>query len=409
MRVLTFFLLLLPLTISCQKDNGMDFPTEEKVIELSPESKAMVSTDNQFGIELFKRMLTEESDKNLMISPLSISQALLMTYNGSAGETKTAFEETLFLSDLTTDEINQAQKELVKALLEVDPAVTISVANSIWYREGFSVNPDFVKVNQDFYDAEVTEAAFDQSTVDLINSWVAIKTHGKIDQIVDQIDPSLVMFLINAIYFNGNWKYKFDESNTTDNDFNLSNGSKVNVPFMNQEVAAKLMLHDDFTILDLPYGRGNFSMLIFLPDEDKTIEDIMALWNTENYNEWLENIEEMNVEVSIPKFKFEYEKMLNDFLASMGLSIAFDPDNADLSNISEAMQLYIDFVKHKSFIEVNEKGTEAAAVTSVGIGVTSIDPSYPKFIADKPFLFAIREKYTNAILFMGQVKNPAEE
>ena len=409
MRLLTCILLLLPLTMSCQKDEGMDFPTEEKVIELTPESKAMVSSDNQFGIKLFKRMIIEESDKNLMISPLSISQALLMTYNGSAGETKTAFEETLFLSDLTTDEINRAQKELVKALLEVDPAVTISVANSIWHRQGFPVNPEFIKVNQDFYDAEVREAAFDQSTVDLINRWVVIKTHGKIDEIVDEVDPSLVMFLINAIYFNGNWKYKFDESNTTNHDFNLSNGSKVNVPFMNQEVTTKFMLHDDFTILDLPYGRGNFSMLIFLPDEDKTIDDVMDVWNTENYNEWLENFEEMNVDVSIPKFKFGYAKKLNDLLQSMGLSVAFDPNNADFSNITEARELYIDFVKHKSFIEVNEKGTEAAAVTVVGFGTTSVDPSYPKFIANRPFLIAIREKYTNAILFIGQVTNPAEE
>jgi serpin B len=395
--------------MSCQKDEGPDFPTEEKVIELSPEAKAMVSTDNQFGIELFKRMVIQESDKNVMISPLSISQALLMSYNGSAGETKTAFEETMFMSDLTTEEINQAQKELVKALLEVDPAVTISIANSIWHREGFPVKPEFIKANQEFYDAEVREAAFDQSTVDLINNWVENKTNGKIDQIIDQIDPSMVMFLINAIYFNGNWKYKFEASNTTNNDFNLSNGSKVNVPFMNQEVTAKLMLHDDFTILDLPYGRGNYSMLIFLPDEDKTIDDVMAVWNTENYNQWLENFEAMNVEVSIPKFKFGYAKKLDDFLQSMGLSVAFDQDKADFSNITEAMQLHIDFVKHKSFIDVNEKGTEAAAVTVVGIGNTCADPSYPKFIANRPFLFAIREKYTNAILFMGQVTNPAEE
>src|SRR6056297_517163 len=409
MRLLTCILLLLPLTMSCQKDEGMDFPTEEKVIELTPESKALVSTDNQFGIKLFKRMIVEESDVNLMISPLSISQALLMTYNGSAGKTKTAFEETLFLNDLTTEEINRAQNELVKALLEVDPAVTISKANSIWYRRGLPVEPEFIKVNQDFYDAEVVEAAFDQTTVDLINSWVENKTHGKIDEIVDEIDPSLVMFLINAIYFNGNWKYKFDESNTTNHDFNLSNGSKVNVPFMNQEVTARLMLHDDFTILDLPYGRGNFSMLIFLPDEDKTIDDVMDVWNTENYNEWLENFEEMNVEVSIPKFKFGYAEELNDLLQSMGLSVAFDPNNADFSNITEARELYIDFVKHKSFIEVNEKGTEAAAVTVVGFGTTSVDPNYPKFIANRPFLFAIREKQTNAILFLGKVANPAEE
>jgi serpin B len=402
-------LALLPLTLSCQKDDGLDFPTEEKVIELTPESRAMVSTDNHFGVELFKRMVSEETDKNVMISPLSISQALLMSYNGSAGETKNAFEETMFLGDLTTEEINQAQNDLVKALLEVDPAITISIANSVWHREGFSVKPEFIKVNQEFYDAEVREAAFDQSTVDLINNWVKNKTNGKIDHIVNQMDPSLVMLLINAIYFNGNWKYEFEPSNTLNNDFNLGNGSKVNVPFMNQKVTAKLMLHDDFTILDLPYGRGNFSMLIFLPDEDKTIDDVMNVWNTENYNVWLENFEEMSVEVSIPKFKFGYTKELNEFLQSMGLSVAFDPYNADFSNITEAMPLYIDFVKHKSFIDVNEKGTEAAAVTVVGIGYTSVNPSSPKFIANRPFLFAIREKYTNAILFLGKVANPAEE
>ncbi|MEE4197967.1 MAG: serpin family protein [Bacteroidales bacterium] len=409
MKVLPFFLLLLPITISCGEDEGMDFPAREKEINLTPESGAMVTADNQFGFELFKRMLSVDSAKNLMISPVSISQALLMTYNGSAGETKNAFEETLFLGDLTTEEINQAQQELVNALLEVDPAVTLNIANSIWHREGFPVNPEFMKVILDFYTAEIMEAAFDQSTVDLVNRWVEDETGGKIDHILDQIDPSHVMFLINAIYFNGNWKYQFEASNTLNDEFYLSNGSTVNVPFMNQEVNAALLQHDDFTILDLPYGRGNFSMLFFLPGEDKTIDDLMAAWNTENYDHWLEHLEEMNVAVSIPKFKFGYAKELDDFLQAMGLAVAFDPDHADFSNLTEAMQLYIDFVKHKSFIDVNEKGTEAAAVTAVGFGTTSADPSYPEFVANRPFLFALREKQTHAILFLGKVANPAEE
>ena len=410
MKKLICHLLLIPLILSCENDeSGPEFPTEEKEIILSSESIEMVSSDNQFGIEFFKEIIAIEPDKNLMISPLSLSQALLMTYNGAAGSTKNAFEETLFLNNLTTEEINQAQKDLVEALLEVDPGITISIANSIWCREGLSVKPEFIKVNQNYYDAEVREELFDQNTIDLINSWVNNKTNGKIDDIIDSIDPLTVMFLINAVYFKGNWKFEFSEENTVNNDFYLSNGNTIETPFMNQEVTANIMYHDIFQMLELPYGRGNYSMLILLPGDGKSIHDIIEELDTENYDEWLLNLQERNVEVSIPKFKFKYEKKLNDLLKSMGLSVAFDPDNADFSDISEALELYISKVKHKAFIEVNEKGTEAAAVTIVGINTTNAGPTYPKFIANKPFLFVIREKYTNSILFMGKVEDPSKE
>ncbi len=410
MNKLICYLLLIPLIISCENDESRpEFPTEEKEIILSPESIEMVSSDNQFGIEFFKEIIAIEPDKNLMISPLSLSQALLMTYNGAAGDTKSAFEETLFLNNLTAEEINQAQKDLVESLLEVDPGITISIANSIWCKEGLSVKPEFITVNQNYYDAEVREELFDQNTIDLINSWVNNKTNGKIDEIIDSIDPLTVMFLINAVYFKGNWKFEFSEENTVDNDFYLSNGNTIETPFMNQEVTANVMYHDIFQMLELPYGRGNYSMLILLPGDGKSIHDIIEELDTENYDEWLLNLQERNVEVSIPKFKFKYEKKLNDLLKPMGLSVAFDPDNADFSNISEALELYISKVKHKTFIEVNEKGTEAAAVTIVGINTTSADPTYPKFIVNKPFLFVIREKYTNSILFMGKVEDPSKE
>ena len=356
MKKLICHLLLIPLILSCENDeSGPEFPTEEKEIILSAESIEMVSSDNQFGIEFFKEIIAIEPYKNLMISPLSLSQALLMTYNGADGSTKNAFEETLFLNNLTTEEINQAQKDLVEALLEVDPGITISIANSIWCREGLSVKPEFIKVNQNYYDAEVREELFDQNTIDLINSWVNNKTNGKIDDIIDSIDPLTVMFLINAVYFKGNWKFEFSEENTVNNDFYLSNGNTIETPFMNQEVTANVMYHDIFQMLELPYGRGNYSMLILLPGDGKSIHDIIEELDTENYDEWLLNLQERNVEVSIPKFKFKYEKKLNDLLKSMGLSVAFDPDNADFSNISEALELYISKVKHKTFIEVNEK------------------------------------------------------
>lgn len=408
---MNYLLILLGLIlVSCEKDdNGPEYPTEEKEIVLSVNSKDMVSSDNQFGIEIFKRMLSADKGENLMISPLSISQALLMTYNGADGDTKKAFEETLFLNDLTIDEVNQSAQELVEALLEVDPGVIIDIANSIWYRDEYTIKPEFIQVNEDYYNAEVQQLVFNDEAVDIINAWVKDKTNDKIEEIIDSIDPMTLMFLINAVYFKGNWKYQFEESNTVNGEFTLSNGSKITVPFMHQSITAKVMGHDDFTILDLLYGRGNFSMFIILPDEDKTIDDVLEVWNNDTYNQWLTDFTEVGeLNVVIPKFKFAYEKELNDVLKDMGLALAFDPYQADFSNIIEDMQLYISKVKHKTFIEVNEKGTEAAAVTSVEIGYTSIDPS-TQFIADRPFLFVIREKYTNSILFMGRVEDPSKE
>lgn len=403
-------ILLSVILVSCEKDdNGPEYPTEEKEIVLSVNSKDMVSSDNQFGIEIFKRMLNADKDKNLMISPLSISQALLMTYNGADGDTKKAFEETLFLNDLTIEEVNQSAQELVEALLEVDPSVIIDIANSIWYRDEYTIKPEFIQVNEDYYNAEVQQLVFNDEAVDIINAWVKDKTNGKIEEIIDSIDPMTLMFLINAVYFKGNWKYQFEESNTVNGEFTLSSGSKITVPFMHQLITANVMNHDDFTILDLPYGRGNFSMFIILPDEDKTIDDVLELWNNDTYNQWLNDFTEVGeLDVVIPKFKFAYEKALNEVLKNMGLTLAFDPDQADFSNIIENMQLYISKVKHKTFIEVNEKGTEAAAVTSVEISFTSVNPS-SQFIADRPFLFVIREKYTNSMLFMGRVEDPSKE
>lgn len=408
---MNYLLILISLIfVSCEKDdNATDFPIKEKEIVLTTQSKEMVSSDNQFGIEIFKQMFNAERDNNLLISPLSISQALLMTYNGADGDTKKAFEETLFLNDLTIDEVNQSAKELVSALIEVDPSVIINIANSIWYRDEFTIKPEFIQVNSDYYNAEVQQLVFNNEAVDIINAWVKNKTNDKIEEVIEEIDPMTLIYLINAVYFKGNWKFKFDEKNTIDDEFTLSNGLNVTVPFMKQSISAQIMNHEDFTILDLPYGRGNFSMFIILPDKDKTNDDVLDLWNNDTYNQWLTDFTEVGaLSVIIPKFKFAYEKELNGVLKVMGLELAFDSNKADFSNIIENIPLFISKVKHKTFIEVNEKGTEAAAVTSVEMGTTSIGPSN-QFIADRPFLFVIREKYTNSILFMGRVEDPSKE
>jgi serpin B len=232
------------------------------------------------------------------------------------------------------------------------------------------------------------------------------KTHGKISKIVDEIPDEAVMFLINAIYFKGIWQYEFDEENTTDGSFYLTNGAPVTVPFMKQTTSLLHMTGESFSMVELPYGRGNFSMVVMLPQPGYSTDDVIASLNTENWDAWRDMLAKKNVDLSLPKFTFEYRNELNDELDSMGMGVAFT-GAADFSGINGTGNLFISKVLHKTFVEVNEEGTEAAAVTSVQIDLTSYPGSgNTVFNVDRPFLFAIRETTTGAILFIGRVQNP---
>lgn len=393
---------------SCKKDEGETIMSIRKEIKLTQVGEQIVESDNSFGLDFFK-LLTENNttNENLMISPLSISLALSMTYNGADTETKTAMENTLRFSSLTNDEININNQQLSVALMNIDRKVDFSIANSIWYRNNFSVLPDFISTNENFYNAEITALNFSNPTSkNIINNWVADKTNNKITEIIDNIQPNIVMYLINAIYFKGSWKYMFDKSKNEFLPFYLSDGSKKEVEMMQQTTNLQGMNNDDFYLVELPYGRANFVMDLFLPKDDKSISDIIENLNAENWNNWINNLKKPSeTSIILPPFKFEYEKTLNDILSTMGMAIAFDANNANFSKINAENQLFISEVKHKTFIELNEEGTEAAAVTSVSVGNTSIDPC-GVIVFDKPFMFVIREVSTGAILFIGIVENP---
>jgi serpin B len=394
---------------SCNKEDGIKI--DPKNIKLTKTGEQLIEADNNFGFELFKKItVSESSTKNIMISPLSISLALAMTYNGADGTTKTAFEETLNLQGLSTDNINQSYKDLVEALVNVDDKVTISIANSIWYRMGFSVLDNFIKTNQKKYNAEVSELDFDNSnSVNIINNWVADNTNNKIEEIVDEISSETIMFLINAIYFYGEWTNKFEDNQTENRPFYISDNTETEVSTMSQKSSMNYLENADFKAVELTYGPGNYSMILMLPSESKTLNDIISQLNEENWNLWLNNFSMTeNVNLYLPKFKFEYEKTLNEILCDLGLSIAFNASEANFSKINTDFQLFISKVKHKTFIEVDEKGTEAAAVTSVEMNLTSIENEGQEIFIyfDKPFLFVIREVTTNAILFIGKVENP---
>lgn len=365
----------------------------------------VVAADHRFGMNLFRALSEEDEQENVFISPLSVSMALGMTMNGADGETYDAMQTTLELNGLSEEDINESYQTLIELLHGLDPEVVFEIANSIWYRQGFQVEPEFIDVNQIHFGADIRELDFgDPGAVDVINGWVDEKTHGKIEEILEEIDPGVVMYLINAIYFNGTWTYEFDPDETQQRPFTHIDGTQSDVPMMAQQADLPYFETDEFEAVDLPYGDSLYSMAVILPREGEDIDALIARLDSETWSDWMGRFRTTDVTLKLPRFKIEYEKELNDVLSALGMEIAFDPGRADLSRIREGGGLWIDYVKHKSFVEVDEEGTEAAAVTVVairecaGCGGTSVSMT-----VNRPFIFSIRERNTGTILFMGKV------
>ncbi len=407
-KLIILVLVFLPVIQSCEETSNNPEPTP---LQLTPKSKMLIEADNAFGLELFREVVSSEDEtKNIMVSPLSVSLALAMTYNGADSTTKEAMEEVLHLSGLTVEEINNSYKNLINAMISLDPKVTLDIANSIWYRDDFFVEPDFLDVNKTYYNAEVTPLDFtDPASLGIINNWVAENTNDKIKKIISEIDPLDVMFLINAIYFKGIWTYQFDPEMTSDLPFYMASGISEEVPFMIMEADMMYFMNDFFEAIELPYGKGDYSMIVMVPLGDKTTGDVIDQMTAENLDSWFSSFYlREGLEIHLPTFRFEYEKSLNEILSTLGMAIAFLGGEADFSKINPYFELFISEVKHKTFVEVNEEGTEAAAVTSVTITLTSIEPSN-RFEANKPFLFMIKENTSNALIFMGKVALPVLE
>jgi len=382
---------------------------------LTAAEKHVVESDNKFGLRLFREIVKQEKDSNVFISPLSVSMALGMTYNGAEGATEEAMRNVLELAGLTEQEINESYRSLIDLLTQLDPQVIFEIANSIWCREGFPVKEEFININRTYFDAEVAALDFNKPDASkTINGWVDEKTHGKITEIVsDPIDPETVMFLINAIYFKGAWTCEFDEEDTREDWFTLPDGSQIRCQMMRREDEFSYLENDLFQAIDLPYGNEKFSMTVFLPKPEVDIDSLISEFNQENWDSWLGSFASDSGKLYFPKFTLEYKIKLNDVLTALGMGIAFDGSRADFSGIAEVnplANLYISKVLHKTFIEVNEEGTEAAAVTSVEVGITSIQPPHGFVMrVDRPFVFAIRENHSQTVLFMGKIVEPASE
>ncbi len=390
----------------CKKDVVKNSIKEDVKSQLK--SAQIVNASNKFCFELFSKVQDKAPDKNLFISPFSTMEALSMTYNGAAGTTKNEMSNVLGFTGYSDQQINEYNQSLTTALTGADEKVIFEVANSIWYKQGFNVLQSFLNVNSEYYDAEVKSLDFTSpDAVTTINNWVDAKTHDKIQTIIDEIPSGVVMYLINAIYFKGTWQFQFDKTKTTTTDFFLSDGTTVQQEQMSMEAEINYYSNDDFQVVELPYGDGTFNFVIILPAPGKNVNDITSGLTDIKWNEIIDSMSKVKVVVNIPKFNFEFNSLLNDPLINIGMISAFDSNNADFSGIDSLRDLYISRVIHKTYISLDEEGTEAAAVTAVEVKPTCVGPDGTKyFIANKPFIYAITEKSTGAVLFIGKMLDP---
>ena len=417
MRTVIIVLILFFLISGCKRNSSSLLDSGQQgneVLDFTLVDSLALSVDHrltdanfEFALNVFREVNQTEPNKNIMISPLSLSTALQMTYNGALTETKDAMSEVLFIENISSEELNKQIRNLIISLQDCDSKVTLNISNSIWINDRVMVKPDFIQQMEDYFLSEVMNLDFSSSnSVQAINTWVDEKTNGKIEKIVDQLSESQLMLLINAMYFKGDWKYQFNPENTQESDFYMQDGSTKKVKMMsNGGKDYTYYTGENFDAVRMPYGRDIMAMYVFLPKKEYNIDAFISGLEMVEMSQWFSSFDSLrNVGddfiFKLPKFQLEYEKLFNDILKNLGMEVAFT-DDANFGKISDH-PMWIDFVKQKTFIEVNEEGSEAAAVTVVSF----TDSMPPRFVVNRPFFFLIRDDRSGTILFSGKIVEP---
>jgi serine protease inhibitor len=371
--------------------------------------KAPIIANTSFAFKLFAELTKSNIEQNVFISPTSVALALALAYNGARGETARALARTLELGEIGLDTLHRTNAALIESLRAIDPHVALAIANSLWVQQGIALAPDFLIRNQASYQAEIATLDFSNpQAAATINEWVKRNTGGKIETIVDQLDRSAIMVLINAIYFKGQWAKPFDPRRTRELPFTLPGGHQQHL-MMAQTGKFDYYAIQGFQAISLPYGSGRASMYIFLPEQRSSLRAFRRELSHKSWDTWLRHFRPAEGTIVLPRFKLAYEVTLNDALKALGMGVAFDGRRADFSGMfaDSKPSATIDEVKHKTFIEVNEEGTEAAAATAIGmIRMTMAPQRNFSMIVDRPFFCAIRDNQTGALLFMGAIINP---
>jgi len=370
--------------------------------------EALVEGNSKFAFDLFKA--THSPTDNMIFSPYSLSSAFAMTYGGANNETEEAIQKALHFPEKNTIAFHEAVNLLnQKILTNTQDAITINTANKIWKIASFPVEEGYLEMSKAYYQSPVGTYTDNKDGTKKINDWASKKTNNKIKKLLDEPDlNNIQMVLTNAIYFFGSWDVEFEKEKTTKLPFTLEKGDSVITDFMIEEMPCKLMRHDDYSVLELFYIDKKASMLIVLPQENIKLSDIVPDLSSIDYKSWLEDLQEQQCMVVLPKFKLEppTTPLKNVLVSRLDMKTPFNVgSNADFGKLTPLANIFIGNVFHKAFIEVNEEGTEAAAVTGITFEKRSIATPEP-VIMNRPFLFMIKENSTNSILFMGQVANP---
>ncbi len=416
MRKRTLWLLVLVVVLvgAVWVMSGGKKPLEKSAEAAEKVDPAVVAANTDFGLRLLKQLLADgSSGGNIVISPASVSLALSMTYNGASGHTKKAMAETLGYHGLSLEQVNAGNRALLANAEAPGEGIEVSIANSLWARKDVEFKADFLRRNRDFYGAKITALDFSDPTAkDTINGWVSKETRGRIPEIVDEISPMSVMFLLNAIYFKGQWSDQFEKSETVSQAFTRGDGRSMQVQMMHRQAKYEYLQGDGFQLINLGYGRGRTSMYVLLPSKGVSVGQFSKRLTSETWEKWMNAIRDRRVEVrlGLPKFRAEMRFDLVKPIAigplcDMGMSPACDL-RSDFSAMSPmGKSLYIRRVIHKTYVDVDEEGTEAAAATSVEVAVKSV-VQVTSMIVDRPFFFAIRDNMSGELLFLGAITEP---
>lgn len=407
-----FLSVIVCMVISCSSITDSDSETDSpSQIESIP--KSITNSHNNFALELLKEINSEQPEGNIFISPISASLALTMTMNGADGETYHEMNKVLGYNSADKEQLNASCKALIDELYDLSGNIEFNLANSIWLNDNFTLQDEFKNLNEQYFDAKIEALDFSQvdKCVNIINSWVENQTEDRIKELVKNDDfagPTL-MFLINAIYFKASWKYQFNEEKTSESDFYINNGESVKCQMMQMKEELNYYSNSNIQAIDIPYANENYSMTILLPRNIDQTDSLLDNIDNAEFTNIEDNFRKDSVNLFMPKLQLDYKKELKENLNNMGMEKAFLAGQADFSKMVNEIEdgIYIDHVTQKSFLKIEEKGTEAAAATVVGMKYTSIGDDDEIYVrVDHPFLFFIREKRTGTILFSGKIMKP---
>lgn len=379
----------------------IDMLPKTQYIELTQEQKALVAKSNDFSFNLYRAIHAADNQKSNITSPLSVAYVLGMLNDGAAGNTAKEISQVLGFG-ATKQTINEYCKALIDQAPMADPSVILQIANIVAANQDVTLEKDFKNDMQNYYSAEVASLDFSkQSSVDYLNTWCKEKSGGMIPSIIDALSPENLLVLMNAVYFKATWTEKFDEKATLEEVFTKADGSTIKLPMMHRKAQISYCTNDVYTGIWLPFGSGDrWSMKVLLPEEGKTIDDIVKSLTGESWENFL--WQHAIVDIKMPRFSTKSDIMLNDMVSKLGAPSIFDPQKADFSLMSKNQkQFYVSQMKQKAAIEVNEEGTKTTAVTVAMMEGSNIINGKGEFHANRPFVYVIQEWSSGAIFFIG--------